>query len=339
MGGDRTVTRKVIGTIGVIASVTALAACGGSSDSGSGGSGGGGEASGSKSHTIYLNQYSQEIQYFRDKYDGVMATAKERGWKVDSEYGNGTPEQQIQQVQNALTKHPDAIVVTPIDQKSLEPVLRQAKAQNIPVFTVGGNVATEDLYVSFIATSNLDLGKQKAQYVVDQLKGQGTVGIVHGIRGLTFSEDQSKGYLEVLKQSPGIKVVDGGYAGGFSSDLGLQRTQNMFTANPKLDAIIFDNDDLALGGIQAAEQRKIPADQILMIGTDGGGAALKAVEKGDLDMTVSLCGFAQGIQILDVVGNYLDKKEDPGKLVVSKTDAFTPENYPELSKRPRSACA
>jgi ABC-type sugar transport system substrate-binding protein len=284
-----------------------------------------------------MNQYSQGIQYFRDKNDGFLEAAKKKGWDPSTEYGNSTPEQQVQQVQNALTTQPKAIVVTPIDAKSLEPVLRQAKAAKIPVFTVGANVSDPALYDSFIAATNYNVGKQKAEYVVKKLGGKGKVGIIHGIRGLTFSEDQAKAYKDVFSKEPGIEIIDGGYAGGFSSDLGLAKTQSLLTRSPDLNAVLYDADDITLGGIQAIEARGIANGDIVVVSTDGNGAALKATREGKIDMTVSLCGYAQGYQIVDAVAKVLEGGTVPKRLE-SKTVEYTTENIEGLSKRPRSFC-
>jgi ABC-type sugar transport system substrate-binding protein len=327
------------GVVAVAASALALSACGGgnSDDAASGKSEGGSGSGSSSGASVYMNQYSQGIQYFRDKNDGFMEAAKAAGLKPTSEFGNSTPEQQVQQVQNALTRQPKAIVVTPIDAKSLEPVLREAKGQGIKVFTVGANVSDEALYDSFIAATNYDGGKLKAEFIAEKLNGKGKVGIVHGIRGLTFSEDQAKAFKDVLAKHPGIKIVDGGYAAGFSSDLGLAKTQSLLTREPDLDAIFFDADDITLGGIQAIEARKIPNDKIVVVSTDGNEAALDAVRQGKIDMTVSLCGYAQGFQIVDAVKKVLAGETLP-KHSVSKTQEYTTENIAQLSDKPRSFC-
>ena len=330
----RTITGSTLAAVCVLV----FAACGDSDSSSDSGSSSTGSSDGAaKGASVYMNQYSQGIQYFRDKNDGFVEAAEKAGMKPETEYGNSTPEQQVQQVQNALTKQPKAIVITPIDAKSLEPVLRQAKSQEIPVFTVGANVSDPSLYTSFIAATNYDGGKQKAEYVVKELGGEGKVGIIHGIRGLTFSEDQAKAYVDVLEAEPGIEIVDGGYAGGFASDLGLAKTQSLLTREPDLDAIIYDADDITLGGIQAIAAAGIGDDDIVVVSTDGNEAALKAVEQGKIDMTVSLCGYAQGYQIVDTVTKVLNGETVPNR-IESKTQLFTTDNIEELSAKPRSFC-
>lgn len=299
-----------------------LAACGGDDGDDAADSGGG------EARDVYLNAYAQEIQYFRDWQDGATAKAEELGWSVSSEFGNVTPEQQVRQIENALVQQPDAIVVTPLDEESLAPVLGQAVDQGVTVITVGATVADESIPTSFVARDNVQIGRDKAQYVVDELGGEGTVGVIHGIRGLTFSEEQAEGYDEVLAENPEIEVVDGGFAGGFSGDLGLETTENLLTRNPDLDAIIYDNDDLALGGVEALNARNIAPDEILILGTDGGDAALDAVAAGDIDMTVSLCGYREGISAIDTLNTFYEDGDVEDR-VISEVEIFTTENVEE----------
>jgi ABC-type sugar transport system substrate-binding protein len=306
--------------IAVLALTGGLAACGGDDDNGGGGDG--------EARNVYLNAYAKEIQFFRDWHDGATARAEELGWTVESEFGNTTPEQQVQQVENAIVQQPDAIIITPIDEESITPALRQAKDQGIEVITLGATVGDDSVPTSFVARDNVQLGRDKAQFVVDELGGKGKIGIIHGIRGLTFSEQQNEGYQEVLSENPDIEVIDGPFAGGFTADLGLSTTENLLTANPDLDGIIYDNDDLALGGVEAVKGRGINLDEFLILGTDGGAAAIDAVERGDLDMTISLCGFREGISAVDTLNTFFEEG-DVDDRVVSHVEQFTTENAAE----------
>src|SRR5918995_1478868 len=119
-----------VASVAVFALAGGLAACGDDDDDG-----GGGDSS-SEAKSIYLNAYAQEIPYFRDWQAGATAKAEELGWDVTGEYGNTTPEQQVQQVENALVQQPDAMVITPIDEESLVPALQQASDQDIAVITL-----------------------------------------------------------------------------------------------------------------------------------------------------------------------------------------------------------
>src|SRR5581483_3653702 len=145
------------------------------------------------------------------------------------------------QLQNAITTHPDAMVVIPIDENALVPAYQQAKQSGIPVVSVGDNIAqsASRAQLTFVGDNYADLGKTKAEFIVKKLHGKGRVGWIHGIRGLNFSEEQKTGGMSVFKSAPGITLVDGPYAGAFSSDKGLSATQNLLSRAPNLNAIFF----------------------------------------------------------------------------------------------------
>ncbi|WNG87819.1 sugar ABC transporter substrate-binding protein [Mycobacterium sp. ITM-2016-00317] len=246
---------------------------------------------------LAMNVYSRTLPYFQDMIRGVQDQAEEDGHTtVDVTYGETNPQQQYDQLENALSTSPNGMLIVPVDPGALLPVIQQASTSGVPVVTLANDIdaAGHQSQLAHAGQEYVEIGRRKAQYIVDALGGQGTVGYVHGIRGLTFSELQSKGAMEVFEANPGITVVDGPYAGEFSSDAGLTATENVLTANPNLDALYYDNDDIALGGIMAVQQRGRAMDDIVIIGTDGGEPALQAVESGTLDMTISLCGYATG---------------------------------------------
>jgi ABC-type sugar transport system substrate-binding protein len=312
-------------------------ACGDDDEEGSSGSGSAEQASAGDSgpKTIAVNQYSREIPYFQEMLKGMQEKAKEFGWTIDATFANNDPQQQIDQVSNAITKQPDALVVIPIDEQAIVPPIRQAKEAGIPAITMGDNIAEEarDAQTAFIGVDYEELGKQKAEYIVEELGGEGTVGWIHGIRGLNFTEAQIDGATPVWEANEGINLIDGPYTGAFSSDKGLSATENLLSRERNMDAIMFDNDDIALGGIKALEGRNIKPDEVLTVGTDGGPAAIEAVRAGDLDMTISLCGFNQGKIAMDTLKALFDEGTQPEAEIITETEVFTPDNIEEEVKK------
>jgi ABC-type sugar transport system substrate-binding protein len=313
-------SRRVRTLAASAAVLAALSACSNSADADGGGGGGGGDGD----LTLEMNVYSRSLPYFQDMIRGIQEVAEADGVTVDVTYGETDPQLQFDQLENALSTSPDGLLVVPVDPAALIPVISQASTGGIPVVTLANDLEEDghDFQLAHVGQEYVEVGRQKAQYIVDQLGGQGTVGYIHGIRGLSFSESQAQGAMEVFAQNPGITLIDGPYAGEFSSDAGLTATENVLTANPDVDALYFDNDDIALGGILAAQQRNIPMEEILIIGTDGGAPALEAVGAGELDMTISLCGYATGRTGAETLIAYLRDGTEPAERFVT-VDALT----------------
>jgi ABC-type sugar transport system substrate-binding protein len=322
---SRSSARSLWAVTASVGLVMSLAACSNdATDDGGGGGGAGGE-----DLQLEFNVYSRSLPYFQDMIRGIEDVAEEEGVSVGVTYGETDPQLQYSQLENALSTAPDGLLVVPVDASALIPVIQQASTNGVPVVTLSNDLAAEghEYQLAHTGAEYVEVGRQKAQYIVDQLGGQGTVGYIHGIRGLTFSEDQARGALEVFAENPGITLIDGPYAGEFSSDAGLTATENVLTGNPDIDALYYDNDDIALGGILAVQQRDIPLEDILIIGTDGGAPALEAIANEELDMTIHLCGYATGTLGAQLLIDFLrDGTEPDDRFVTIEALTITGEN-------------
>lgn len=291
---------------------------------------------GNGNKSVVVNLYSQALPYFQEIALGVTDAANAAGWESEVVFGQTDPALQFSQIQNSIAKTPGGIIVAPIDQASLIPVFKEASTAGVQMVAVADDILEEGWpsQLAYVGISYEEIGAQKAQRIVDALGGEGKVGVVHGIRGLHFSEGQWEGATEVFEANPGIELFDGGYAGGFSSDLGLKEAENLLTANPDLDAIYFDNDDLALGGILAVKNRGIEPEEIFIVGADGGKPAQDAAAAGDLDYSVSFCGYATGVQAFEVLRAAVEGGRTPeNRIVPTPVIEFTPENVAELQSQ------
>ena len=339
MTGSRYGARTLATSIATLALALGVAACGDDDDgAGGGGSGGGG---GGEARTIAVNMYTADNPYFQEMLDGIEATAKEFGWKVQATFGNADPTEQVNQIQNAIATQPDALIVVPIDEDASVPPIRQAKEAGIPVFTMGDNLGEEgqEVQVAYVGADYREVGVMKAEFIAEELGDKGgTVGVIHGIRGLNFTEAGADGAESVFGEHPQLEVIDGPYTGAFASDVGLEATENMLTRNQNFDAFYFDNDSIAIGGIQAIEERNIPHDAIVTTGTDGTPAAVEAVQKGTLDYTIHLCGVGQGVTAMNVIRDYLEEDKEPEKIVTTKSYEITPDNIKDELPALESDC-
>jgi ABC-type sugar transport system substrate-binding protein len=297
------------------ATTLAVSACGSASTATGGNNGT------TKSRVIFVNMYSRALPYFQQIVEGAQEEGKKFGWTVEVTWGKTDPQLQFNQIQNAVTKQPDGGIVAPVDQEALIPAFQLASSGGVKMVTVADDVAKkgQDQELAFVGVEYTEIGKKKAQWIVDKLGGKGTVAVIHGIRGLHFSEAQWEGAKAVFDANPGIKLINGPYAGEFSADAGMKAAENVLTANPSVNALYFDNDDIALGGILAAKARNISMDKIIIVGTDGGKPARDAVKAGDLDYTISLCGYATGVRAMDVLKDKLDSNKSPDQHVVPVT--------------------
>ncbi len=326
------VSRGILGVTFLVVLTLGVGGCGGSS---------GGSSSGDK--VVGVSLAGKQIPYYNDLAAGMQAEADRLGnMSVKIQYANQDVTTQIDQVQNLLTQQPDGLVVGPIDQEAMVPAYRQASDANTPIVTVSDNIGPDGrkYQLAFMGQEYTQAGRRRATWLVNQLHGKGTVGVVHAIRGGNYTESNWIGAKSVFAKYPGITVYDGPYVGDFTPQAGLQGAQTVLTQHPDVDALYMDNDDLAYGAIQAVADAGRSQKSILILGNDGGQPAIVAVKNGDLDYTLSVCGYAQGVAAIRTLNDYLVNGTKPPAYVNTLQLAFTPQNVNKVlaSRKGKPKC-
>ena len=124
-----------------------------------------------------------------------------------------------------------------------------------------------------------------AEYVGKRLNGKGTVVMLEGIAGTSAARDRGKGFRDGLKKYPGITLVASQTA-DFDRAKGLQVMENILQAQKKVDAVFAQNDEMALGAVQAIGAAKRDKETFV-VGFDAIADALKAVQGGKLAATIA----------------------------------------------------
>jgi ribose transport system substrate-binding protein len=141
---------------------------------------------------------------------------------------------QSRQISNLISQGVNGIVINAASTSGLNGVVQQACDRGIVVVSFDNTVdAPCGLTVN---TDQVKFGKQLAQFLVDQLKGQGNVVMVTGVAGTGADNDRNKGAKEVFAANPGIKVV-GEYSGMWDSATAQRVTSAQLPSLPKVDGV------------------------------------------------------------------------------------------------------
>src|SRR6185369_2246788 len=141
---------------------------------------------------------------------------------------------QSRQISNLISQGVNGIVINAASTSGLNGVVQQACDRNIVVVSFDNTVdAACGLTVN---TDQLKFGKQLAQFIVDQLKGQGNVVMVTGVAGTGADNDRNKGAKEVFAANPGIKLV-AEYTGMWDSATAQRNTSAQLPSLPKVDGV------------------------------------------------------------------------------------------------------
>ena len=141
---------------------------------------------------------------------------------------------QSRQISNLISQGVNAIVINAASTSGLNGVVQQACDRGIVVVSFDNTVdAPCGLTVN---TDQVKFGKQLAQFIVDELKGQGNVVMVTGVAGTGADNDRNKGAKEVFAANPGIKLV-AEYTGMWDSATAQRNTSAQLPSLPKVDGV------------------------------------------------------------------------------------------------------
>ncbi|MEJ7631121.1 MAG: sugar ABC transporter substrate-binding protein [Rubrobacteraceae bacterium] len=184
-------------------------------------------------------------------------------------------DEQIAVVEDMLTKQVDALAVAPTAPDQLKPVLQRASEQ-IPVLIVDSDIPSWDGKITYIGTDNVEGGRVAGEYIIDQMKGSGTLALINGVPGATSGEDRIAGVKDAVKGTD-IEVV-AEVAADFDRAEGVSAMEDILQNNPDVNAVFAANDQMALGALEALKSRGKTED-ILLVGYDGTEEATEVILK------------------------------------------------------------
>src|SRR5439155_23575658 len=115
-------------------------------------------------------------------------------------------DQQIQVVENFMTRHVSAIVLAPLDSQALVKPVNNAMQAGVPVVIMDSDLKS-DKHVSFVATDNYKGGQLAGQEMGKQLGGKGNVILLRYAVGSVSMEVREAGFLDALKKFPDVKLI------------------------------------------------------------------------------------------------------------------------------------
>lgn len=233
--------------------------------------------------------------FMRYALDQLTDEAKKSGVEVVAADGKRDPNEQIKQIENFITQGVDAILIHVIDQSIAPRISKLCLEAKIPL--VYFNRKPEDPALSAgkvvaVASPEVVAGNLEAEFVAKKLGGKGNVAILMGSMGSAPQIGRTQGSKDVIAKYPGMKVVREQTA-NFARPDAVTVVENWLASGVQIDAIIANNDEMAIGAVLVLEEKKLK-NKVLVTGVDATSDALKFIAEKRLDMTVFQNGGAQG---------------------------------------------
>jgi ribose transport system substrate-binding protein/inositol transport system substrate-binding protein len=276
--------------------LTALSGCG-SSDKGSEPQG---DSDTGKGGLVVMAISNQQNEFIVGMGESFKKVGAENGYEVQLVDADNDPTKQLSQIESAIAQGAVAIFLEPCSFDGLTNGLEQAKEAGIPVFTIHNGVSATDLITSAIRVDVKAGGAQKMQHCMDQLGGKGNIAIMTGTTGQDTTNQICGGYDEVLKNYPDIKVLYTG-AADWGATKATPLAENWIAASgDQLDAIVCNNDGMAMGVIPVLSTTGKTGD-ILLYGLDATKEGLKAVKNGEMTATIYVDAHGEIVKAFELL--------------------------------------
>lgn len=261
--------------------------------------------------------------------DAIKQRAEELGLRLIVNDGGKDAARQVGQIETLFAQGVDGVIVEAVSVDGIQPVVNMARELGVVFVTVNQKATNQRNATSFVGVSHEDGGELEMREAAKALGGQGSVALLLGPMGSDAQIGRSAGYRKVLDENPGMSVAFEQTA-NWDTEAALKLVENWLQTGKKIDAVVAQNDGMALGAIKAIEDAQMQ-DSIKVYGLDAVPDALAAIKAGRLTGTVSQNTSMQGRKSVDVMADALDGKTVPAEVIVEQV-FIDPSNIDQYVK-------
>jgi ribose transport system substrate-binding protein len=302
----------------------AIAACGGSSPGGAASTGA------PTDRRIAVIPKGTNHEFWKSIHAGAVKASRDNGvtviWK--GPVREDDRDEQIKVVENFLSQRVDGIVLAPLDDRALVPVLKDAKARNIPVVIIDSGVEWND-YVSFVATDNAKAGGLAAERLGTVLGGKGKVVMMRYLEGSASTMARESGFLATLAEKfPAIEIISSNQYGGATTEMSFATAEKLLSTYKNVDGLFCPNESTTFGMLRALDDAG-KAGKVRFVGFDASVKLVDALGQGKIDGLVIQDPFRMGevgvsLLLAHLKGQPVDRRVDTGAVMVTKDNMAQP---------------
>jgi inositol transport system substrate-binding protein len=247
--------------------------------------------------------------------------------------GQVSSPKQTADIEAAITKGVDGIVISPNDADALAPALQEAVDAKIPVVTFDRRVNKVPGILAHVGADNVKGGEAQGELIEKLFPNGCTVMNLQGQSGSSPAIDRNKGLHNILDQAKDKYKIVFEDTAAFDRAKGLSMTESALAGMPKPpDVIDCANDDMALGALEALKARNL-VGKVKLIGFDALPEALGQIKAGNQTATIEQMPGGQVTGALDTLVAYLRDGKKPAEPVKLLTPiAITSDNLNQAER-------
>ncbi|AUJ65819.1 rhizopine-binding protein (plasmid) [Aestuarium zhoushanense] len=248
---------------------------------------------------------------------------------------------QLDQVNNFIASGVDAIIVNPVDTSATQALTDAAASAGVPLVFVNRqpiNVDTLPDNQAFVASNEVESGTlqtiEVCRLFAEAGKTEASVYVMMGELSNQAAVQRTADIHDVIaagKCAVTLNILDEQTA-NWSRDQAQTLMTNWLSTGAEFDGVIANNDEMAVGAIQALKAAGVSMDDVVVAGIDATQDALLAMAAGDLDATVFQDAAGQGAGSLDAALK-LARGESVDQKVYIPFQLVTPANIGDYTSK------
>ena len=250
--------------------------------------------------------------------DGVKDLADKNKTTTSIVDAQNDSAKQSNDIDDLIQQKVDIILVNPVDSSAIQPAVEAANDAKIPVIAIDRTSDGGEL-LTLVASDNVKGGEMAAQFILDKIGEKGRVIELEGIPGASATRERGQGFNTFAKDK--LEIVEQQSA-DFDRAKGLTVMENILQSTKDIKAVFAQNDEMALGAIEALEAAGVK--DVIVVGFDGNDDGLKAVNEGRLKATIAQQPAEMGRIALQAAYDYFageklaEKIDSPLQLIEAK---------------------
>jgi inositol transport system substrate-binding protein len=290
--------------------------------------------------------HAEKIGVSMDKFDDNFLTVLRNsmadyaktlpGVTLQVEDAKDDVSKQLSQIQNFIANKVDAIIVNPVDTSATAAMTRLAADAGVPLVYVNRQPIDLDKLgakAAFVGSNEVESGTLETREICKLLGGKGQILVIEGQLSNQAAVQRTQDVHDVIATDAckGIKII-----AEQTAEWDRTKAQNLMTnwlsKGMKFDAVVSNNDEMAIGAIQALKAGGIDTKKAIVGGVDATQDGLASMKSGDLKVTVFQDAAGQGKSAVDAALK-LAKGGQVEKKVYIPFQLVTPANMANFEKK------
>ncbi|MEA5135255.1 MAG: sugar ABC transporter substrate-binding protein [Candidatus Fimivivens sp.] len=236
--------------------------------------------------------YKREDEFIVKLAEELKAAAKKAGYDLIAEYSNNSVAIQLEQVENARRREIKGMIVNLVTPESAPEVLKAAGNMKVVFMAyVPADMSILNNNAIYVGADQSQAGRLQGEWLANYFKERGKTEIryilLKGVEYLPITKERTEHALKALEDA-GIKAIPvvPPIVADYERNEATSKLLPILRSGVKFDAIIANDDAMALGAIDALEALGMNPSKTVIVGIDAIEPGIRALLEGKLAMTV-----------------------------------------------------